>query len=81
MSTDVLKSIVMDRERMANFDHAIAGTLYYKVGSDNGDNYVFPIDMNDKADVGTTAFDSEIKAATLMRYIRKAIKDESLIKV
>ena len=77
----VLKSIVLDRTRMAKFSYAIDGVLYYKVDSDDGKNYQFSVDMNDKADVGTTTFDSEIKAATLMRYIRKAIKSETLIEV
>lgn len=77
----ILKSIVMNRERMAKFDHAIAGVLYYKVDSDDNKNYQFPIDMNDKDDVGTATFGAEIKAASLMRYIRKAIENETLVKI
>lgn len=76
---DILKSIVLDRNRMAKFTHAISGVLYYVVGSDTGKTYQFEVDMNDKDDVGTTTFESEIKAATMMRYIRKAIKNETLI--
>ena len=39
----------------AKFVHAIAGTLYYRITTD--DVVVeFPIDMNDKDDVGTTTF-------------------------
>lgn len=77
----ILKSIVLDRTRMAKFSHAIAGVLYYRVDSDNGNVFEFPVDMNDRDDVGTTTFESEIKAATLMRYIRKAIKNEELIEI
>ena len=78
---EILKSIVMDRSRMAKFTHAKAGVLYYKVSSDNGKSYQFAVDMNDRDDVGTTAFDAEIKAATMMRYIRKSIKNETLIEI
>lgn len=76
-----LKEIVSDRERMAKFSHAISGVLYYKVTTDDGSIFMFPIDMNDKEDVGTATFDSEIKAITLMRYIRKSIENNSLFKL
>lgn len=39
----------------------------------------FPIDMNDKDDVGTTTFVASYKPITLMRYIRKAIANETLL--
>lgn len=62
----------------AKFTHAIAGTLYYRIITD--DVIVeFPIDMNDKDDVGTTTFVASYKPITLMRYIRKAIDNESII--
>ena len=64
----------------ANFSHAIAGVLYYIVES-NGNKYMFPIDMNDRDDVGTATFDANHKAITLMRYIRKAMNNDSLIKI
>lgn len=78
---EILKSIVLDRSRMAKFKYAIDGVLYYEVESDIGKKYLFTVDMNDKDDVGTSTFDAEIKAATLMRYIRKAIKNETLVEV
>ena len=62
----------------AKFDYAIAGTLYYKIETDNV-IVMFPIDMNDKDDVGTTTFVASYKPITLMRYIRKAIDNESII--
>lgn len=62
----------------AKFVRAIAGTLYYGITTD--DVIVeFPIDMNDKDDVGTTTFGASYKPITLMRYIRKAIDNESII--
>lgn len=64
----------------AKFTHAIAGTLYYRITTDNM-VVEFPIDMNDKDDVGTTTFVASYKPITLMRYIRKAIENGTLIKV
>lgn len=60
----------------AKFVHAIAGTLYYRITTDVVE---FPIDMNDKDDVGTTTFVASYKPITLMRYIRKAIANETLL--
>lgn len=71
----------MQKGNMANFSHAISGVLYYRVNNDRGELYEFPVDMNDRDDVGTTTFDASIKAVTLMRYIRKAIKTGQLIKL
>ena len=72
-----LKEIVKSREP-AMFSHAIAGVLYYTVKV--GDKTVmFPIDMNDRDDVGTTAFHSKYRPMTLMRYIRKAMETDSLV--
>ena len=78
---EILKSIVLDRSRMAKFKYAIDGVLYYEVESDIGKKYLFTVDMNDKDDVGTSTFDAEIKAATLMRYIRRSISDGSIIEI
>lgn len=75
---ETLKEIVKDNK--AKFSHAIAGVLYYVVETPKG-KYQFPIDMNDHDDVGTTTFVDEYKAITLMRYIRKAMEKETLIKV
>lgn len=73
-----LKEIVKDTT--SKFSHAIAGVLYYVV--EVGDRkYQFPIDMNDRDDVGTTTFVSEYKSITLMRYIRKAIEKDDFIKI
>ena len=64
----------------AKFTHAIAGTLYYRITTDNI-VVEFPIDMNDKDDVGTTIFVASYKPITLMRYIRKAMENETLITI
>lgn len=75
-----MKEIVEDNN-MANLSHAIAGVLYYQVDTKSGDKYMFPVDMNDKDDVGTSTFPASIKAITLMRYVRKSIQNDSLIKL
>lgn len=72
-----LKEIVKS-PNPARFSHAIAGVLYYKIEVDDK-VVMFPIDMNNKEDVGTATFEAEYKPLTLMRYIRKAIDNDSLI--
>lgn len=74
-----LKEIVTSTN-FAEFSHAIAGVLYYKVRV--GDKEVlFPIDMNNKDDVGTTTFESSYRPITLMRYIRRAIDEGTLVEM
>ncbi len=70
--------IIRDRNKMANFSY-FCGNLYYTVEYD-GDLYQFPIDTDPK-EVGSAPFDKEIKAITLMRYIRQAIKNKKFIKI
>lgn len=65
----------------ANLEKAIAGVLYYNLTIENGDIYQFSVDMNDKDDVGTTTFEKEYRGITLMRYINKALNNETLIKI
>lgn len=76
----MIKLIDVIRSSYSTFDHAIAGVLYY-VADVDGEKYQFPIDMNDKDDVGTTTFNSEYKSVTLMRYIRKAMEKDEFIKI
>jgi hypothetical protein len=73
----ILKSIVSDG-KVAKFSHAEAGVLYYVVRVDEYSYYMFQVDMNDKDDVGSATFNAEIKAITLMRYIRKGMKNGTL---
>ena len=73
-----LKEIVK-LDGKAKFSYAIAGTLYYEIIHKKG-KIIFPIDMNNKDDVGTTTFLAEYKPITLMRYIRKAMENKTLIK-
>jgi len=64
----------------ANFTHEVEGVWFYTVEVGE-DKYQFPVDMNNKEDIGYTIFDEQYKAITLMRYIRKAIANETLIKL
>lgn len=73
-----LKEIVTLKGAVAKFDYAIAGCLYYTIDHSKLE-ITFPIDMNDRDDVGTTTFMSEYHPIELMRYIRKAIEGDSLI--
>lgn len=62
----------------ACFDHAIAGVLYYTI--ETPEVFIqFPVDMNDRADVGTTSFEKEYRPITLMRYIRRAQNTGDLV--
>lgn len=72
-----LKEIVK-LQRRAEFEYAIAGTLYYTI-NDVKAKVTFPVDMNDKEDVGTATFCNSYKPITLMRYIRKAIDNDTII--
>jgi len=38
----------------------------------------FPVDVTNKDEIGNASFLVSDKAITLMRYIRKAIKDETI---
>lgn len=64
----------------STFSHAISGVLYY-ITESNDEKYLFSIDMNDKNDVGTTTFSNEYKTITLMRWVRRALENGTLIKL
>jgi len=68
------------QENIAKFNCYKEGRLYYEVYVDGKPIYLFPINIEDKTDIGNAAFGVEYKAITLMRYIRKAIENETLIK-
>jgi hypothetical protein len=86
---EILKKLVMNRENVAKLSHYTAGNLYYSIEIEDG-VYQFPVEtvetnedgtLSLSSDLGTTSFDAEIKAATMMRYIRKAIKNDTLVKI
>lgn len=65
----------------AKFEKAIAGVLYYNLTIESVDVYQFTVDMNDRNDVSTATFESEYRGITLMKYINKAMKSETFIKI
>lgn len=72
------KLVDIVKNNRAKFSHAIAGVLYYKIETSKM-VYIFPIDMNDKEDVGFATFENEHKSINLMRYLIKATSNNSLI--
>ena len=90
--TEVKKDLFKSKA-MAKFSHYIAGNLYYNIEV-FGDTYEFPISTVEEtedfapegsvklsSDLGTTRFESEIRGSELSRWISKAIKNETFIKV
>jgi len=60
----------------AEFSHFRAGYLYYTVSPKEGPLRLFPVPVEDLAGATVTRVE---KAMTMMRYIRKAIEDGTLI--
>jgi hypothetical protein len=69
-----IKDIVKDN--MAHFSFYRAGNMFYTVRT-HGVKYMFPVSLEDIA--GASLF-AEMKAITLMRYIRKALEDKTFVK-
>ena len=73
------------KNSFARFSYYRNDMLYYDViriyeGSPDSEMVcTFPIDISDKKDIGTATFSNEHKAITLMRYIRKAIENDSIV--
>lgn len=60
----------------AHFEYYRHQHIYYRVETSEGD-FTFPIPLEDVQDATVSAIE---KAITLMRYIRKAMEDGTLIK-
>lgn len=88
-----IKKDLFKSKAMAKFSHYIAGNLYYNVVI-MGELYEFPISTVEdnivhslksglklSEDLGTTRFESEIRGSELARWISKAIKNETFIKL
>jgi hypothetical protein len=73
-----VKEIVKDTK--SKFSFAREGMLYYNVQI-NDETFQFPINMNDKEDVGTGVFLAEEKSIFFMRWIRKAVESNNFIKI
>lgn len=70
---------IVKNGNMATFSHYCGGNLYYTVEYDGG-TYLFHINT-DPEEVGVAVFDKEIKAITLMRYIKKCLAIKEFIKI
>lgn len=88
--TEVKKDL-MRSKAMARFSYYCSGNLYYQVELSDG-IYQFPIatiesandgDLNIQlsSDLGTTNFNVEIRGSELARWISKAIKNETFVKL
>ena len=91
-----IKKDLMKSKNMAKFSHYIAGNLYYNIVvmeelyqfpistvEDNENIYGLGVAVGLKLseDLGTTAFNAEIRGSELARWISKAIKNETFIKL
>lgn len=57
------------------FNYYRAGNLYYNIIV-NDKKYQFPVPIED---IGQATFSAQHKAITLMRYIRKAVKNKTFV--
>ena len=69
-----IKEIV--KENKAHFSFYRSGNMFYTV-TVNRTKWMFPVSLQDIA--GASLF-AEMKAITLMRYIRKALEDKTFVK-
>ena len=64
----------------AKISHICNGIIYYNIDVD-GILYQLPIDCTDMAEWKDTYIQVEYKAITLMRWIRKSMKEDTLIQL
>ena len=67
-----IKDIVIVKDNKAHFFFYRSGNMFYTV-TVNGTKWMFPVSLED---IGFT----EMKAITLMRYIRKALANKTFVK-
>jgi len=67
------------RDNTAYFQYFRDGKMIYDIVDHSGKKVArFDIDVSDMNEVGNASFEHTHKAITLMRYIRKALKDETI---
>ena len=72
-----LKTIV--KGTTAKLTHVCYGKVYYEIQTEN---HKYQLEINSMEDeFKTTYLEPEFKAITLMRWIRKGIKDETFIMI
>lgn len=79
----VVKDIKPIVKGTANLQYVMSGGIaIYHIDAVDGKKYQLEIDLSDKHDVGeTAAFHPIEKALLLMRWIRKANENDSLIEI
>lgn len=65
----------------ARFAFYKCGELYYEIIVEGKPKWMFPVNVDDKKDIGSACFNAEHKAINLMRYIRKAMEGDTFVKV
>ena len=66
----------------AKFSMYRNGMLYYDVIDEGGRAIcTFPVDITDKKDIGSATFCDTHRAITLMRYIKKAMDEGTLVMI
>ncbi len=67
------------RDNTAYFQYFKEGKMIYDIVDHAGKKVArFDVDVSNKEEVSNAAFEHTHKAITLMRYIRKAMKDETM---
>lgn len=62
----------------AKFEYASCQKIWYKIITEDK-TYLFPVDLSDLDDVGTTRFESEYKSIYLMRWVRKSVENGDIV--
>ena len=70
-----IKDLIKDN--VVNFSHLRKGVAYYNIAFDNM-TYMFPVSLED---IGDATLLKEDKAIMFMRYIRKAMDANELVKI
>ena len=70
-----MKLIDIVKDNVVRFDRMTKEYAYYNVEVD-GKTFNFPVDLSE---IGDATFYAEDKAMLFMRYIRKAMKDNTLV--
>jgi hypothetical protein len=66
-----------DRKKQHGQVFVLSVRKYFYIIEVNGQTHQFPVSLED---IGGATFTGEFKAITLMRYIRKALSDGTLVK-
>ena len=77
MKTLTISELV--KENTVEFVFFRDGEMVYDIIDSQGNKVArFPVNVSNKDEVSNASFERTHKAITLMRYIRKAIKDETI---